>query len=113
MKQQQRDLRRSVWRPALAGAALCVLAVASNGSLAQEAQSASAVASAPVATPDDLATRYPTDSIQSMEIANRALADVEQQRAALDQKYAAEQHACYAKFFVTPCVDAAKESFIG
>lgn len=59
--------------------------------------------------PDALAARYPSGTIQSAETANKALLEVEQQRNALDQKYAAEQHDCYEKFFATSCLDAAKE----
>lgn len=59
--------------------------------------------------PDSVVTRYPSGTIQSVDVANKALQDVETQRSALDKKYAAEQHDCYAKFFATDCLDAAKE----
>jgi len=80
---------------------------------------ASAPAAKPVSTvvpaalvepdPDSVVTRYPSGSIQSVDVANKALQDVEAQRNALDKKYSAEQHECYSKFFATDCLDAAKE----
>ena len=74
-------------------------------------QSANPAASTAVAEPDpdSVVARYPSGSIQSVDVANKALQDVEAQRNALDKKYAAEQHDCYARFFATDCVDAAKE----
>lgn len=64
---------------------------------------------ASAATPEGLIARYPSGSIQSSETANRALSEIEQQRALLNQTYAAEQQECFAKFFATSCADAAKE----
>ncbi|MDR3482051.1 MAG: hypothetical protein P4L91_15210 [Burkholderiaceae bacterium] len=84
------------------------LLLAGTLTLAQEA--AAPGASTPGAsTPGELVARYPSGSIQSEATANRALLEIEQQRNALDQKYAAEERECYAKFFATPCLDAAKE----
>lgn len=90
---------------------MCVLASLFIGvfvGFSASAQESSAPATG-AATPDGLAARYPGGSIQSSETANRALVEVEQQRNALEQKYASEEHDCYAKFFATSCVDAAKE----
>ena len=81
------------------------LLLAGGLAMAQE----SAPAAPGVQTPDGLTAQYPSGSIQSSETANRALAEIEQQRNMLDQKYAAEQHECYQKFFATSCEDAAKE----
>lgn len=53
--------------------------------------------------------RYPAGTIQSMEAADRALADVEMERAAIEAQFATEQHACFAEFFANACVDEAKE----
>lgn len=61
-------------------------------------------------TPEGLAAKYPSGSIQTSEMADQALKDVDAQRAAVEQKYAGEQHVCYSKFFATSCLDAAKES---
>jgi hypothetical protein len=61
-------------------------------------------------TQNQLTARYPSGSIQSTEIANQALADVDQQRAQLDRQYADQQHVCYTKFLATACLDAAKEN---
>jgi colicin import membrane protein len=57
-----------------------------------------------------IAERYPSGSIQSVDTANRALADVQQQRSHVAAGFAAEERACYPKFFVTRCIDAAKEA---
>ena len=60
-------------------------------------------------TPDLLAAKYPSGSIQTQDMADQALREVDQQRGAVEQKFATEQHDCYAKFFATKCLDAAKE----
>lgn len=53
--------------------------------------------------------RYPSGSIQSVKTADQALADVKQQRALVEAKFAEEERACYPKIFVTSCVNDAKE----
>lgn len=85
---------------------VCALSFAPNLSVAQESAHAPSPAGL---TSDGLAARYPTGSIQSGDDANRALAEVERQRAGLEQQYTAEQHDCYSRFFATSCLDAAKE----
>ena len=60
-------------------------------------------------TPAGLAAKYPGGSIQTEETADQALREVDQQRAAVEQKFATVQHDCYSKFFATKCLDAAKE----
>ncbi len=60
-------------------------------------------------TPEGLAAKYPSGSIQTQETADQALREVDQQRAGVEQKFAVEQHDCYSKFFATNCLDAAKE----
>jgi hypothetical protein len=60
-------------------------------------------------TPEGLAAKYPSGSIQTQESAEQALREVDQQRAGVEQKFATQQHDCYAKFFATKCLDAAKE----
>jgi hypothetical protein len=125
--QQKSSLTRMAQAIVLAGLFVGIGASAQD-KLATDAASASASASVPAASnpsaaskaaapvaaivepdPDSVVARYPSGSIQSVEVANQALQDVETQRNALDKKYAAEQHDCYAKFFATNCVDAAKE----
>lgn len=86
-----------------------LLLLGANFTFAQDAATAVPASSSPL-TPDGLTARYPSGSIQSTDTANRALLDVERQRAMLEQKYAAEQHICYSKFLATSCLDAAKES---
>jgi hypothetical protein len=60
-------------------------------------------------TPEGLAAKYPGGSIQTEESAEQALREVDQQRAAVEQKFATQQHDCYSRFFATKCLDAAKE----
>ena len=60
-------------------------------------------------TPEGLAAKYPSGSIQTQESAEQALREVDQQRAAVEQKFATEQYDCYSQFFATKCLDAAKE----
>lgn len=91
------------------GIFLAGLLLAASFAQAQESGRA-ASASTIVLTPDGLTAHYPSGSIQSTEIANKALAEVELQRAHLDQVYAAQQRVCYTKFLATSCLDAAKES---
>lgn len=55
------------------------------------------------------ASRYATGSIRSSELADRALADAKQERQVIEARLVAEQNVCYSKFFVTACVDDAKE----
>lgn len=45
----------------------------------------------------------------SVEQAARRLADVLAERKRVEAEYAASEQVCYAKFFVTNCLDAAKE----
>ena len=82
------------------GLAAMLLVLAGQGAMAQDAG----------LTPTGLAARYPSGSIQSSEAADQALREVEQQRAAVEHKYADEEHICYSKFFATSCLDKAKES---
>jgi colicin import membrane protein len=77
-------------------------------SLAHAQETAAPTGSGPAAS-GELTARYPSGSIQSAETANRALTEVDQQRSAIEQTYAAEQTQCYEKFFATNCLDAAKE----
>lgn len=59
--------------------------------------------------PANIAERYPPGSIQSVETADKVLTDAQQERARAEAKFADDERACYPKFFVTSCVDAAKE----
>jgi colicin import membrane protein len=56
-----------------------------------------------------VAARYPSGSINSVEMAETALAEVRQERAEIEARLIKEQQACHPKFFVTACVDEAKE----
>lgn len=57
----------------------------------------------------NLQEHYPGGTIQSVEVADRALADVDKERETIETQFKTEQRACYAKFFANACVDEAKE----
>lgn len=56
-----------------------------------------------------VSVRFPKGSIQSAEIADRALAAVAAERTAIDARFTEQQQACFPKFFANVCVDEAKE----
>ncbi len=107
------------------------LAAASGTALAQPAptlpvqQSPSQAASVP-AQPQDVAPmsrerfdelearapiqqRYPAGSIKSEEMAQKALEETAEDRQALELRYILDQRACYPKFLVASCLEAAKD----
>lgn len=53
--------------------------------------------------------RYPPGSIGSVEVADQALLEVQRERSRAEEKFADDERRCYPKFFVTSCMDAAKE----
>lgn len=57
----------------------------------------------------DLVERYPAGSIQSAETADAALEEVSRARSGVEASFAAEEQACYPKFFITSCVEQARE----
>jgi colicin import membrane protein len=57
----------------------------------------------------DALERYSPGKINSREIANQALAETEKQRALVETQFSEEEVVCYEKFFVTSCMDAAKD----
>lgn len=60
-------------------------------------------------SPSALLMRYPAGSISSVEQAERAVAEVDKARAQIEAQFAADQRACYEKFFSNECIDKAKE----
>jgi len=54
--------------------------------------------------------RYPAGSIQSLEIADRILIEINQERASIDAIFKQQQLACSARFFSTMCLDDVKEN---
>lgn len=79
-------------------------------SLSGSAEEAGASASANDAqTLASVAERYPSGAIISAETADQALQDVKRQRALAQERFAREEAVCHEKFFVTACVDAAKD----
>lgn len=103
-KTRHLQLLRALRNSCVAG----LLLVAADFSIAQ-VDAPAISGSADAQTLEALIVHYPSGSIQSADMANRALAEVETQRATLERKYAAEQHVCYSKFLASSCLDAAKE----
>jgi hypothetical protein len=86
------------------------LAMALFSSAPGYAQDAIASASGQTAsTLADVLERYSHGKINSTEIANQALDEVRQQRASAEAQFDKEEAVCYERFFVTSCMDAAKE----
>jgi hypothetical protein len=84
---------RRVIRVALIASITCVAsAFAQGGSVASS----------------ELVHRY-SGRIGSVEVAERALAEVGKERSGIDERFAADQHACFEDFFANSCVDKAKE----
>ncbi len=61
------------------------------------------------ASVSDIVGRYPAGSIQSVEMADAALADTGRARAGIEVRFSAEERACYSKFFAASCVEQAKD----
>ena len=55
------------------------------------------------------AARYPAGSIQTVELARQALQDVDLERKNVHEDFLDEKDICLRKFFVTSCLDKAKE----
>lgn len=57
----------------------------------------------------DIASRYPEGSIQSIESATQALAEVAKERARVEEEVIQREIPCYDKFFTFACLHAVKE----
>lgn len=60
-------------------------------------------------TGEEFSARYPKGAIDSVTIADRALAEATEARSRIEARYREEEHACHTKFFVTACMEEAKE----
>lgn len=60
-------------------------------------------------TSENIAQRYPSGAIKSVEMAERALAEVDKERERIELQFVEDERACYPKFFTSACLDAAKE----
>lgn len=90
--------------PVFLGVAAALLLMLSAGVQAADAQLK------PVAEPAaELSARYPLETLNSVETSNRALADVANAKAEVEARDLEQRRACYEKFFVNRCLDAAKE----
>ena len=58
---------------------------------------------------DEVVARYPKGSIDSVESADAALADVRREREEVEAHARDAEYACYSKFFSSPCVSKVKE----
>lgn len=89
-------------RALLALALCCALEpVAAAQGVAEAGQSTQAMSS-------DLQARYPAGSIKSLAMVDQALADIAKDRLGIAARYAAEERACFGKFFFTECEELAK-----
>ena len=52
---------------------------------------------------------YPSGSIVSVALADKALGDASARRSEIEAQYLRDESPCYDRFFVTRCVDAGKE----
>lgn len=96
----------------LAGAALlcALMAVAPGTSLAQAAPDGAALSAESMpAGAAAIVQRYPAQSITSVAVADAALADVTRERTEINNRLHAAELACRPVFFMTRCLDAAKE----
>ena len=59
--------------------------------------------------PSGLRLVYPSGSIVTAALADKALSDATVQRAEIETRYRRDESPCYDRFFVTRCVDAGKE----
>lgn len=59
--------------------------------------------------PSGLRLTYPVGSITTVPRADEALRDATATRLAIEQQYRTEQVACFKKFFISSCTNAAKE----
>jgi colicin import membrane protein len=57
----------------------------------------------------DLIGRYPPNSIRTAELANQAITDVTRERHAIEAEWTANERTCMSSFFVTHCLDNARE----
>lgn len=58
---------------------------------------------------EGITARYPEDGFQSVESADRALAEVRTERERIRQQFAQEEQSCYERFFTNRCLDDLKE----
>jgi len=56
-----------------------------------------------------ITTRFPAGSIKSDEQAQKALDEAAEDRQAMDLRYILDQRACYPKFLVADCLEAARD----
>ena len=91
----------------LSSSSRVVIVAAAIGSLAACSLLSPSFDDAPA--PIGLGLIYPAGSIATVERADKALSDAKLTRQNIEQQYRSEQIACFKKFFVSDCTDAAKE----
>lgn len=58
---------------------------------------------------DGIAVRFPAGGIQSVEVADAALAETAKERSEIEARFSQEEGECHSRFFATSCIDQAKE----
>jgi colicin import membrane protein len=84
---------------------VAVLAVFGYPALAQDSE----ITPDPISSSRAVSQRFPAGSIKSEKTADAALVSVAKERAEIEARFALEERACASRFFVTSCVDQAKE----
>lgn len=92
---------RGFYRLALAGMVSVMVGCAQTGTPYSTPESGTVA--------ESIAARYHEGSIQSVEAADQALAEVRSAREKIAPQFAAEERACYDRFFVNLCLDDVEE----
>lgn len=93
------------------GLSLAQPTLAQQDKVASQPESAVAPAPSPAArSVEDMRTRYPQGSINSVETAGQAQVDVDSARANLAAQFAVSRNDCYDRFFTNSCINSAKEA---
>lgn len=93
------------------GLLLAQPALAQQDKATSQPQTAAApTPSAAARSVEDMRTRYPQGSINSVEAAEQAQVDVDSARSILATQFAVAQNACYDRFFTNACINSAKEA---
>lgn len=97
-------------RALMLGLALAQPALAQQEKPAQQpVPGAAPTPSAAARSVEDMRTRYPQGSLDSVEAAEQAQVDVDSARANLAAQFAVARNACYDRFFTNACINSAKE----
>jgi colicin import membrane protein len=62
-----------------------------------------------IQTSVELAARYPSGTINSIELADKVLEEIAHARTGIEARFESEGRDCYSKFFATSCLEDARE----